>query len=67
MTKKTKQILYHTIEAVIVFLLAAGVSYAFPEHTATAGVLAFAALSSLAKYARISDNTPVPDYVNKSE
>ncbi len=64
MTKQAKQILFHTIEAVVVFMLAAGVAYAFPEHATTAGVLAFTTLSSFAKYARVSDDVPVPDFVN---
>jgi hypothetical protein len=54
----------HTIEALAVLGIAYGVSQAFPEHTAAAGVVAFTALSALAKGARESEDVPIKDWIN---
>lgn len=63
MSKHLKSIMLHTVEAVIVAVLAIVVAYFFPEHSTTAGVIAFGALSAIAKAVRVTD-IPVPDYVN---
>jgi hypothetical protein len=54
----------HTLEAVLIFGVAISLAYFFPEHRTEAGLLAFTVLSSLAKYARVTEGVPVPDFVN---
>ena len=54
----------HTLESLAVVLIAVGIAYIFPEHRSTVSVVAVTSLSALAKYARVSDDVPVPDYIN---
>lgn len=66
MINKTRSILLHTVEGTTVLLFAAIVAYLFPEHAMPAGMIAFMTLTTMAKYARVSENIPIPDYVNKN-
>jgi hypothetical protein len=56
--------LIHSLEALVVAGIAIAISHFFPEHRVEAGTIALFVFSNVFKTARVSEKSPIADYVN---
>lgn len=65
MSKELKSTIAHTLELIVVLGIAYVAVNVFEVKSELVTGIVIAALGAAAKYARVSDACPTPDYVNK--